>query len=105
MLGAALIAWGMVTFLRARTAIIPNHPASRIVESGPYRYTRNPMYMGFTVCYLGAALLLNSWWPFVFWPVCIVALTRLVIHREERYLAEAFGAEYEAYRQRVSRWW
>lgn len=102
--GFALLAWGMVTFARARTAIIPNRPAATIVESGPYRFTRNPMYVGFTVAHVGGALLLNSAWPVVMLPVALIALKLLVIVREERYLTEAFGAEYTAYQGRVRRW-
>ena len=102
--GGILIAWGMLTFVRARTAIIPNHAASRIVDSGPYRFTRNPMYVGFTTCFLGIMLLLNSWWPLVILPFCHLALRHLVVAREERYLSEAFGADYKAYQERVRRW-
>jgi protein-S-isoprenylcysteine O-methyltransferase Ste14 len=102
--GAVLVAWGMLTFARAHTAIIPNRPASAIVDHGPYRFTRNPMYVGFTLAYMGGALLLNTAWPFAFLPFVLLALSRLVIAREERYLTEAFGASYTEYRSRVRRW-
>lgn len=102
--GAVLVAWGMLTFANAHTAIIPNRPASAIVDGGPYRFTRNPMYVGFTLVYTGGALLLNSAWPFAFLPFVLVALSRLVIAREERYLTEAFGEAYAEYRSRVRRW-
>lgn len=102
--GAVLVAWGMLTFASAHTAIIPNRPASKVVDHGPYRFTRNPMYVGFTLAYMGGALLLNTAWPFAFLPFVLLALSRLVIAREERYLTEAFGTEYTEYRSRVRRW-
>ena len=104
LLGLALVAWGIATFRRARTAIIPHYPASRIVDGGPYRFTRNPMYTGFTIVYLGLAALMRSAWPLLLLPLVLAALVRLVIAREERYLSAAFGAEYDAYRARVRRW-
>jgi protein-S-isoprenylcysteine O-methyltransferase Ste14 len=102
--GFALIAWGMLTFARAKTAIIPFRPASHLVETGPYRFTRNPMYTGFTIVYAGLAWALNTGWPLLLLPFVLVALYVLVIKREERYLLSAFGPDYESYRQRVRRW-
>lgn len=102
--GVLLVAWGMLTFRRAHTAIVPHRPASRVVTSGPYRFTRNPMYTGLAIAYCGAAAALNSAWPLVLLPLVIALLVRLVIDREEAYLASAFGGEYDAYRQRVRRW-
>ena len=103
-LGLALGAWGLLTFARARTAIYPNRPASRIVTHGPYRFTRNPMYVGLAFAYLGIALGLNMGWPPLLLPLVLLALGRFVIRREERYLAGAFGEEYDRYRARVRRW-
>jgi protein-S-isoprenylcysteine O-methyltransferase Ste14 len=103
-LGLATLAWGMATFAKARTAIFPDQPASRLVNAGPYRFTRNPMYLGLSVAYLGGALIVNSVWPVVILPVVLGLLYTFVIAREERYLAEAFGGEYDAYRKRVRRW-
>jgi protein-S-isoprenylcysteine O-methyltransferase Ste14 len=102
--GLFLAGWGLLVFFRARTAIIPSHPASRLVTSGPYRFSRNPMYVGLSAQYLGLALLFNVAWPLLLFPVVILALVRLVIRREERYLADAFGDEYVLYGQRVRRW-
>ncbi len=103
-LGLLLAAWGALTFLRHRTAIIPHNPASTIVVAGPYRFTRNPMYLGFTTAYLGGAFAMNSWWAMMLLPVVMILLDRLVIQREERYLTAAFGEEYIAYQRRVGRW-
>jgi len=102
--GLVVIAAGLLTFFRARTAIMPHHAASRLVTHGPYRFTRNPMYVGMTLLYAGLALRANMGWPFLLLPLVLLTLVRFVIRREERYLASAFGAEYDAYRRRVRRW-
>ena len=102
--GGCLIAWGMLTFRAARTAILPHNPATRLVESGPYRFTRNPMYTGLTIAYLGGALILDTAWPIILLPTVLALLVRLVVRREEAYLQDAFGAEYSAYQSRVRRW-
>jgi protein-S-isoprenylcysteine O-methyltransferase Ste14 len=91
-------------FRRHRTTIIPNRPASAVVTDGPYRYTRNPMYVSLVALYLALALLMNTWWPIVLLPVVILVIDRTVIAREERYLSSAFPNEYGPYRARVRRW-
>ena len=103
-LGLLVIAAGLLTFFRARTAIMPHHAASRLVTHGPYRFTRNPMYVGMTLLHTGLALRADMGWPLLLLPLVLLTLVRLVIRREERYLASAFGAEYEDYRRRVRRW-
>ncbi|MGQ0714682.1 MAG: methyltransferase family protein [Gemmatimonadaceae bacterium] len=102
--GVAFMLWAMAMFRRARTSVLPFRPASAMVTTGPYRFTRNPMYVGLTVLYVGLCLLTGMLWPLVMLPFVLVALTTLVIRREERYLEDAFGAEYAAYRARVRRW-
>ncbi|MCC7009972.1 MAG: isoprenylcysteine carboxylmethyltransferase family protein [Acidobacteria bacterium] len=103
-LGAGWFAWGMETFARARTGILLQRAATCVVHHGPYRWSRNPMYVGCVAIYLGATSWLNSAWPLVLLPVVIVALTSIVIAREERYMRWRFGAEYDAYCRRVPRW-
>jgi len=103
-LGVILAASGVVTFRRAKTAINPHGSASQLVTHGPYRFTRNPMYTGLTLQYLGGAALLDSWWPIIVLPIVLFVLVRTVISREETYLNDAFGADYGAYTTRVRRW-
>ena len=91
-------------FFRKHTAILPHRPAATLVTSGPYRFTRNPMYLGLAALYVGLSLLMNSWWPLVLLPLVVLVLQRLVIVREEQYLNDAFPGEYELYRKRVRRW-
>ncbi len=103
-LGMMLVLWALITFRRHRTAVYPNRPASRIVRDGPYRRTRNPMYVSMTMIHVGVALLVNSVLPVLFLPIALLLLVRLVIAREERYLHAAFGEAYAAYCRNVGRW-
>lgn len=102
--GFAFSFWGIWTFHRARTAIMPTRPASTFVTSGPYRFSRNPMYVGLTAAYTGLSVMANTLWPIVLLPLALAALHGIVIRREERYLAAHFGSEYTEYRRRVRRW-
>jgi protein-S-isoprenylcysteine O-methyltransferase Ste14 len=102
--GGILALAALAAFRRARTNILPNRPASALVVSGPYRFTRNPMYLSLTLLYLGGMFLANTWWPVLLLPPVLAALYWAVIRREERYLAAEFGDAYAAYRTRVRRW-
>ena len=102
--GVLLMLWGLYTFARVRTGIIPMRPATQIVDHGPYRFTRNPMYAGMALAYFGGALMMNSGWSLLLLPFVMLAIYHLVIKREERYLSSAFPAGYDAYRKKVRRW-
>ena len=103
-LGLGLAWWGVWTFYRAKTGIIPHHSASQIVTHGPYRFTRNPMYVGLTAIYLGLAVWTNRLWLVLMLPLVLLVLWAYVIRREERYLHAAFPEDYAAYTARVRRW-
>lgn len=103
-LGLVLTVAGVLGVVRHRTTIVPHHPVSTLVTSGAYRWSRNPMYTGLAITYLGGALLAGSWWPVLLTALVLLAVTRLVISPEERYLEERFGASYAGYRSRVRRW-
>jgi protein-S-isoprenylcysteine O-methyltransferase Ste14 len=105
LIGAGLLwmAYGIVTFLRARTSVIPDQPARQLVTWGPYGVSRNPMYLGITAAYLGIAVVNNHAWPLVLLPLALMGLT-VIIRREERYLRAAFGDAYDQYCRRVRRW-
>ena len=103
-LGTGLSVWALATLRGAGTPIRPNQPASTLVTHGPYRHSRNPMYLGLCVVYLGVILLVNSMWTVLFVPFVIAILFLSVIRREERYLAATFGIAYHEYRHRVRRW-
>jgi protein-S-isoprenylcysteine O-methyltransferase Ste14 len=90
--------------IRHRTTIVPHHPVAALITTGAYRWSRNPMYTGLAIAYLGGALLVGSWWPAALWPLAVLAVARLVIRPEERYLTERFGQTYADYRAQVRRW-
>lgn len=103
-LGAALPASGATLFRRRRTSVLPVRPTTSLVTSGPYRLTRNPMYLGFALGHAGLALRRRSTWGLLTLGPVLAAVDRVVIDREERYLERAFGEEYRRYAQRVRRW-
>ncbi len=103
-LGLALTFTGVAGVIRHRTTIVPHHPVATLLTSGAYRLSRNPMYTGLAIAYLGLALLFGSWWPLALWPLVIVAVRQLVIRPEEEYLTQRFGQTYTDYQSRVRRW-
>lgn len=103
-LGLVLVYAGIVTFRRFRTAVYPNRPAKLVVDTGVYGVTRNPMYFGMTLFYLGGVQVLHSTGALLLLPLVLWLLHALVIVREERHLRQAFPAEYDAYCRRVPRW-
>ncbi|MEX0931229.1 MAG: isoprenylcysteine carboxylmethyltransferase family protein [Candidatus Paceibacterota bacterium] len=103
-LGISFLSWAMNTLRNADTAIHPDHTTNSVVVEGPFKFTRNPMYVSFSVVYLGLTALINTWWMAFFFPLIIPILFYAVISREEEYLKEKFGAQYEQYQQSVGRW-
>ena len=104
-LGAAVAGWSLVIFRRARTTTVPGRASSKLVTWGPYRFSRNPMYVGLIVAYLGEAGILKQVWPILLLPLTVAYLNRIVIPVEEARLTEVFGKEYEQYRMSVRRWY
>lgn len=103
-IGLALCASGMMVFASSGTTILPHRAPSALVTEGPYRFTRNPMYSGLALSYVGVSVLVGSWWPLLALPFVLFAVRRLVIDREEAYLRAAFGPAYDLYCSRVRRW-
>lgn len=111
LMGAGLIVLGLTLggsavglFRAAGTTPIPMRPTTALVLDGPYRYTRNPMYLGMLLIYSGIMLVTNAAWPLVFVPVIVAVINRNVIVPEEKYLSRKFGGEYEVYRRQTRRW-
>jgi len=100
----ALTVGGFITQKRAGTDPIPFNPSTRIVAHGLYRFTRNPIYVGFALCTLALAILADSTWMLLAVPIGLVLIDRIVIVREERYLERKFGEEYLSYKRSVRRW-
>lgn len=104
-LGAiALGGWGVVTFRKARTNVDPRQPALVLVDTGPFRFTRNPMYLGMVVLQVGIALAASLDWALIFAPVLWAALHFGVVLREEAYLTAKFGTPYRDFLSRTRRW-
>ena len=82
----------------------PYRPTTTLGTAGPYRYSRNPLYIALTLAYLGAAVVVNTVWPVILLPGLLLVMQWGVISREERYLERRFGDEYRRYRTRVRRW-
>jgi protein-S-isoprenylcysteine O-methyltransferase Ste14 len=97
-------AWGRRTMRRAGTNLNPRKPALAIVSDGPFRFTRNPLYLSLTGTYVGIALLADAGWPLVLLVPVLVLAHFGITRREERYLEAKFGATYLAYKARVRRW-
>ena len=102
--GMALAFASIGRFRRSKTSIVPIRPADALVLSGPYRYTRNPMYVSLALLTIGCGLLLATWWPIVLLVPTLVIVQQFVIVPEERYLRRRFGTDYETYTRRVRRW-
>jgi protein-S-isoprenylcysteine O-methyltransferase Ste14 len=96
--------WALATFVRAGTTPNPTRPTTALTFNGPYRFTRNPMYLSLAFLQVGVALLANALWPLVLAIPVLWLVKRIVIDREENYLERKFGEEYLAYKRRVRRW-
>lgn len=100
----ALAGWGVREMHRAKTHVDPYQPTTAIVSTGPYRYSRNPLYVAMTLAYVSASLWTGTPEALVALPIVLVALHFGVIRREERYLEAKFGELYRDYKTRVRRW-
>lgn len=89
---------------RAGTNVDPTEPAIVLVTDGPFKYTRNPLYLSLTLFYAGVAALVNTLWAMILLPFVLFVMNRGVIAREERYLERKFGKQYIQYKARVRRW-
>ena len=91
-------------FRRLGTAVEPWKPSTALATGGLYRFSRNPIYLGFAITYAGLAIAMDSVLALLLLIPCLLVVDRFVIQREERYLSAKFGAGYDAYRARVRRW-
>lgn len=103
-LGLILAVAGARTFRAAKTNLDPRQPALVLVESGPYRITRNPIYLGLLLAYLGIGLVASLDWTIPLLPALWLVLHHGVVLREEAYLSRRFGESYDQYRARTKRW-
>lgn len=103
-LAVGLVGWAVLALVKAGNDPRPDRPDAALVEIGPFKWSRNPIYLGFLLAATGLALIWGTLWGWVGVAVLHGVLDRLVIAREEAYLATRFGAAYEGYKGRVRRW-
>ena len=100
----ALFSYSVWKFRAARTPVPGNKPTTVIVRTGPYRFSRNPIYLAFSLLHLGIAIWVNSLWLIVALIAAVAVMALVVIPREERYLERRVGTEYLDYKASVRRW-
>ena len=103
-LALALFAWAIVAITRAGSNVPTNRPTTTIVESGPYRFTRYPIYLGMFLGLIGLAIAFDNLWLLILLVTFALVIRYGVVGREEAYLERKFGNVYRGYRSRVRRW-
>ena len=103
-LALALFGWAVITISRAGSNVPTNMPTTSIVDTGPYRFTRNPIYLGMMLGLVGLAIAFDSLWLLVMLVPFFLVIRYGVVAREEAYLERKFGEIYRCYRARVRRW-
>jgi protein-S-isoprenylcysteine O-methyltransferase Ste14 len=100
----ALFVWAIVTFTRVGTHVPSSMPTTAIVDTGPYRFTRNPIYLAMFLGLVGLAMAFDSLWLLAVLVPFVLVIRYAVVAREEAYLERKFGHVYRQYRSRVRRW-
>jgi protein-S-isoprenylcysteine O-methyltransferase Ste14 len=96
--------WALWLFARHETGLLPGQATKELIEEGPFRVSRNPLYVGLLALYVGLALLAPTFWALALLPVAVLLILWGSIVPEERYLHERLGPPYDEYRRRVRRW-
>jgi protein-S-isoprenylcysteine O-methyltransferase Ste14 len=96
--------WSLWLFGRHETGLLPGQSTNAMIDEGPYRLSRNPLYVGLLALYLGVALLAPTFWALVLFPAAVLLVLWGAIRPEERFLHERFGEVYDDYTRRVRRW-
>jgi len=101
---SVLGAWPVLMFRSSGQSVIPWTETPKIIAQGPYRLTRNPMYLQMVLVCLGFAVILSNLWILILTPVCVLILNRSAIKPEEAYLEKKFGDSYLEYKKKARRW-
>jgi len=103
-IGFAIAVLSVRRFRLAGTSVVPGQPSTALIIEGPYRFTRNPIYIAFILAYFGLAIILTSLWVLLLLIPVVVVLQRGAVKPEENYLERQFGETYRKYKSRVPRW-
>ena len=103
-MGFVLFGWALKAFSDSKTSIDHRKPTRAIITGGPFRISRNPVYVSMTICFVGIAVTVDSIWILLMALPTVVILHHFVILREEAFLERKFGAEYLGYKAAVRRW-
>jgi protein-S-isoprenylcysteine O-methyltransferase Ste14 len=103
-LAVAVIASAFRKMVRAHTNVDPTQPTTALVVEGPFKFTRNPVYLSLTLLYTGISIIVNALWTMLLLPLVLLVMRKGVIDREERYLERKFGGQYLRYKASVRRW-
>ncbi len=104
LIGLSVIISALYRFVKTKNTLITIKSATTLQTTGIYAVTRNPMYIGLFLCYIGLSFIIGSWWNFILVPLLMVVVQEYIIKREERYLERRFGQEFLDYKSRVRRW-
>ncbi|MCB1446347.1 MAG: isoprenylcysteine carboxylmethyltransferase family protein [Rhizobiaceae bacterium] len=102
--GLWLVLWGYGKLLRHRTALLSSSATTHLVTSGPYRFSRNPVYLGYTLIMLGAGLLTGNLWMALAAAFTPIVTHAWIVRNEEKHLLARFGFEFECYCRRTRAW-
>jgi protein-S-isoprenylcysteine O-methyltransferase Ste14 len=95
---------GLRQFIKSKNTLILIKPATSLQKTGIYKISRNPMYCGLAIAYLGITCFVGGWWNIILFPLLILICQEYIIKREEKYLELEFGQQYDEYRRKVRRW-
>lgn len=102
--GVWLVGWGYIKLMRYRTGLLSSSATSHLVTSGPYRFSRNPVYLGYTIAMIGAGLLSGNFWLVIGTIATVVITHAWIVRSEEKHLLARFGFEFECYCRRTRAW-
>ena len=98
------LATSLIKFIQSKNTLILIKPASSLQTNGIYNISRNPMYVGLAIVYLGITCLIGNWWNIILFPLLLLVIQEYIIKKEENYLDRAFGEKYFDYKSKVRRW-
>lgn len=104
MLGVLLIGWSLVWLRKFKTTALPHQPAKYLISTGPYGFSRNPIYLAFLLLTLASAVATGNLWTLMTLPLVMALLSIFAVNPEEIHLQNTFPDDYKDYTDRVRRW-